>query len=139
MRATAEQERAVELFRTGKSLKITAFAGAGKTSTLRLLAEANRKRGVYLAFNKKIAAEAKDKFPANVDCRTTHSMAWRAIRDTYPASGKLGKSLFPKQLAEERGYVVWQSQNGMEAVPYKWLTADGGDELLYLTGALKFG
>ncbi len=41
--------------------------------------------------------------------------------------------------AKERGYVVWQSRNGMEAVPYKWLTADGGDELLYLTGALKFG
>jgi ABC-type transport system involved in cytochrome c biogenesis ATPase subunit len=40
----------------GGNLKIKAFAGAGKTSTLRLIAgHLAGKRGSYLAFNREIA------------------------------------------------------------------------------------
>lgn len=97
---TGEQVEAVAAFRRGKPLKIAAFAGTGKTSTLKLLAEARPgARGLYLAFNKAIAAEAKSRFPKTVDCRTTHSIAFREIMPRYGSPGKMTGSLHPKQLA----------------------------------------
>lgn len=83
MKLTEEQENAVDLFMKGSSLKISAFAGAGKTSTLVALSKATADKGLYLAFNKSIAAEASGKFSKTVDCRTTHSLAFRAIPDGY--------------------------------------------------------
>jgi len=43
---TEEQLLALEMFQTRRPLKITAFAGAGKTTTLPLLAESRRSPGV---------------------------------------------------------------------------------------------
>jgi hypothetical protein len=80
---TSEQVRAVDLFKTGTSLKINAFAGTGKTTTLEYLAASNQKQGIYLAFNKSIAAEASGRFPPSVQCRTTHSLAYRATAPLY--------------------------------------------------------
>jgi hypothetical protein len=47
----------------GGAVKVKAYAGAGKTSTLRMAAELRPRRGLYLAFNKEIANEAARKFP----------------------------------------------------------------------------
>lgn len=100
-RPTEEQAVALEYFRTGRPLKITAFAGAGKTSTLELLARSRSSRGAYLAFNKSIATEAGNRFPNTVDCRTTHSMAWSAVQSAHRfSSGKMKDSIFPRQLVE---------------------------------------
>ncbi|MEI7297049.1 UvrD-helicase domain-containing protein [Paraburkholderia tropica] len=76
---TPEQEIAVAAAQRGGDLKIKAYAGAGKTSTLKLVADrfAGR-RGMYLAFNRDIAAAAARKFPANVLSRTMHAHAWAA-------------------------------------------------------------
>lgn len=104
MLPTQEQARAVELFQTGENLKLAAFAGAGKTSTLKMLANSSEHRGIYLAFNRKIADEAKAGFPGHVDCRTTHSLAFQATKSTFPNIAKLTSSLFPKQLAALRKY-----------------------------------
>jgi hypothetical protein len=60
-------------------LKIEACAGAGKTSTLTMMAEANTEPSLYLAFNKVTANEAAEKFPKHVTCRTTHSLAYSAF------------------------------------------------------------
>jgi hypothetical protein len=60
-------------------LKIEACAGAGKTSTLTMMAEANTTPSLYLAFNKVTANEAAEKFPKHVTCRTTHSLAYSAF------------------------------------------------------------
>lgn len=76
---TDEQIRALELFGTGKSLVIEAGAGAGKTSTLKLLAESTGRRGQYLAFNKAIVEESKAKMPGTVRCNTAHSAAFRVM------------------------------------------------------------
>ena len=84
---TAEQAAAVDAFLTGARLKVSALAGAGKTSTLVQMAQARAGSGLYLAFNRSIADEARASFPASVDCRTTHSVALRAVR----ASGGYGK------------------------------------------------
>ncbi|MEK8048117.1 UvrD-helicase domain-containing protein [Ideonella margarita] len=79
MALTSEQESAVELFKYAKSLKISAFAGAGKTTTLTEIGKSTTKSGVYLAFNRSIALEAGSRFPKTVDCRTTHSLALRSL------------------------------------------------------------
>lgn len=73
---TQEQVAILEAAKTNKMLKIEAFAGSGKSSTLALLANQNPNRSLYIAFNKTVADEAKTKFPSHVDCRTIHSMAY---------------------------------------------------------------
>lgn len=83
MALTEEQEAAVELFSTSSSLKISAFAGTGKTTTLTAIGKSTRRSGVYLAFNKSIAEEARTRFPKTVDCRTTHSLALRSLPSKY--------------------------------------------------------
>ncbi|MDH0342030.1 UvrD-helicase domain-containing protein [Chromobacterium haemolyticum] len=58
-------------------IKVTAYAGTGKTSTLRVYSEANpNDRILYVAFNKAIQMEASGKFPAHVTCKTAHSIAY---------------------------------------------------------------
>ncbi|CAG9180347.1 ATP-dependent DNA helicase Rep [Cupriavidus laharis] len=77
MRPTQEQTEAVGAVAAGGPLKVKAYAGAGKTTFLRMASEARpRARGLYLAFNKDIAQEAQRKFPANTRCRTVHSLAF---------------------------------------------------------------
>lgn len=73
---TQEQLDIIEAFKHTRVLKVNASAGSGKTSTLKLLAEVNKKPSVYLAFNKVIATEAQSKFPQHVSCRTQHSLAY---------------------------------------------------------------
>jgi hypothetical protein len=102
MRLTEEQSKAVDLFGSSRSLKISAFAGTGKTSTLKALADSTRKRGLYLAFNSSIAKEAAAKFPRAVDCRTTHSVAFRAVPDEYRGNNaKLTDALHGNYVAQQ--------------------------------------
>lgn len=83
MNLTEEQSNAVDIFKKSDSLKISAFAGTGKTSTLSEIAKSTKKSGLYLAFNKAVASESATKFPKSVDCRTTHSLAYRAVPSEY--------------------------------------------------------
>jgi hypothetical protein len=77
---TAEQSAIVDAALLGENLKIKAFAGAGKTSTLRLVASRLAdKRGSYLAFNREIAEHARRGFPSNVVSRTMHSVAYASV------------------------------------------------------------
>lgn len=77
---TFEQQNIVDAFAAGKNLAIEAGAGSGKTSTLKMLAgDAPGRRGVYIAFNRAIANDAKSGFPASVRCATAHSFAFRAV------------------------------------------------------------
>lgn len=99
---TDEQNAAVESFLKGQSLKVTAFAGAGKTSTLKLMAGARLGRGLYLAFNRSIAEEARAEFPQGVDCRTTHAIAMAHVASTGRFNrDQLFNSIRPKQLEAE--------------------------------------
>jgi AAA domain/UvrD-like helicase C-terminal domain len=77
MTPTEEQSRAIDLFKTGESLRIDAYAGTGKTTTLRMIAESSRRRGHYLAFSRAIADEAKKRFPWSVRPTTNHGLAFR--------------------------------------------------------------
>lgn len=101
---TPEQVRAIEEFMSGDRLKVSAFAGAGKTSTLVQMADIREGAGLYLAFNRSIADEARESFPSWVDCRTTHSLALRSVRAAHGYSkDKLFETVKPKQLADLLG------------------------------------
>lgn len=77
---TPEQTYAVDFFTRQLALKVIAFAGAGKTSTLSLMAsQMPFRRGLYMAFNKAIASESAGKFPRSVSCSTAHSLAYRDV------------------------------------------------------------
>jgi hypothetical protein len=83
---TPEQQDIIDAFQSDEDVAAVALAGTGKTTTQRLCAEATRKRGVYLAFNKAIAEEAEFTFPGRVQCRTIHSMAYRGV--DLPRNGR---------------------------------------------------
>lgn len=109
---TPEQTAAVEAALTGENLVITACAGSGKTSTLRLIADALAPaRGTYIAYNKAIQLDAAASFPSNVACRTAHSLAYGAVGKHYQARLK-ARRMTGKQLAQvmeiEDGYPLDQ-------------------------------
>src|SRR4051812_10300390 len=83
IRPSPEQQRACELFLKQEGLRIDAYAGAGKTTTLKMLAGSTSRRGLYLAFNRSIADAARQTFPQQVSCATSHSIAFRTIRQKF--------------------------------------------------------
>lgn len=96
-----EEQQAVVHSRS-EALKVVAFAGAGKTSTLRAYAQARpERRMLYLAFNNAIAREAAGRFTPNVTCLTTHSLAFRAVGHTY--RHKLANNVRANQAAQALG------------------------------------
>lgn len=80
MPLTDEQQAVVDAALANHIVKVIARAGTGKTHTLVAIAEALKpERGIYMAYNKSIALEAKQKFPYYIDCRTVHSLAYMYI------------------------------------------------------------
>jgi superfamily I DNA/RNA helicase len=64
----------------GLALKIQAFAGTGKTTTLAAIAETCvGTRFLYVVFNRAAADGARNRMPANVEVRTAHSIAYRKV------------------------------------------------------------
>jgi superfamily I DNA/RNA helicase len=76
---TSEQEYIKNLVSGGDNVAIEAFAGAAKTTTLEYIANSNTKKGLYLAFNRTVAEEARTKFPPHVQCCTFHSLAYNSM------------------------------------------------------------
>ena len=76
---TDSQLAARDLFLVGESLKIKAFAGCGKTTTLEFIARSGGGNGLYVAFNNAIARESASKFRNKARCMTTHAMALRHL------------------------------------------------------------
>lgn len=99
---TDEQLAAVEMFRKGASMVIEAGAGTGKTSTLRLIAEAApEKRIQYVAFNKAIVTDASASMPSNVTCSTAHSLAYRAVGSKYAHRLRGSKRMRSMEIARQ--------------------------------------
>jgi len=97
---TTEQKKIIEAAKSGRDLAIQALAGTGKTTTLKLLAEAlPGKKGTYIAFNKSIVDEAGSKFPENVRCRTAHSLAYAAVGFQFKERMNDSKRVTMHQLA----------------------------------------
>jgi len=79
---TNEQENILAAVKQNKQVVVIARAGTGKTTTCLYVADNIKKRGLYIAFNAAIAREATTKFPSYIECKTIHSLAWRAIIKT---------------------------------------------------------
>lgn len=82
--ATKEQRDILAAALDGKSIGVTAVAGSGKSTTLRLLANVLKdrqagKKLLYLAFGRDIRAEAEEKMPDNTEVRTTGSIAYAGV------------------------------------------------------------
>jgi F-box protein 18 (helicase) len=97
------------------ALRVNAFAGTGKTTTLLAYAQARpNARILYVAFNKAVQREAARTFPAHVTCRTSHALAFPKFGRPY--QGKLVGNLKPQivvkalglteRLSEERAYLL---------------------------------
>lgn len=80
---TPEQQAVIDGALSGNHLVIQAGAGTGKTSTLEMTADQLRKPILYVAFNKTTADDAGKRFPVHVQCRTAHSLAFRAVGSQY--------------------------------------------------------
>lgn len=89
LQPTEQQQAIIEAIREGKSVAVKALAGAAKTSTCIMVAEAVPCNILYIAYNKSIADEAKTKFPAYVECRTAHSLAYGSIINRFKLRKKL--------------------------------------------------
>ena len=99
MQWTDEQKAIIDA--QGHLIRINAYAGAGKTSTLEGRARAYPQQRIeYLAFNSSVAKEARRRFPSNVDARTTHSLAGPVLRRYQH---KLVGALRPYQIMREMG------------------------------------
>lgn len=107
-RPTSEQQRAIDKALLLKSsFKLIAFAGTGKTTTLIHCSSAlqeQKKKGLYLSFNKKMAEEANGKFSQHglysVQCSTFHALAYSKIPLWLKA--KINKpALLPKDIVNK--------------------------------------
>uniref|UniRef100_A0A224YT28 F-box protein helicase 18 n=1 Tax=Rhipicephalus zambeziensis TaxID=60191 RepID=A0A224YT28_9ACAR len=87
MRFTHEQMRIInhELAPTDV-VRILAFAGTGKTSTLVEYARLRpAAKFLCIVYNRSVCEIAKQTFPGNVTCSTAHSLAFRAVGFQYKA------------------------------------------------------
>ncbi len=102
---TAEQEEicGTELS-PGQRMVVRAYAGSGKSSTLRFYARRRPDLPIlYLCYNRELAQEAKNSFPENVECRTMHSLAYLTHGVQFnDRTGKLG-NLRPRDVMERLG------------------------------------
>jgi len=81
MNITKQQNEIIAAVKKYKNIKINAFAGTGKTSTLKLITQDNQNSKIlYLAFNSSIKNEALSIFPTNTHVKTTHGLAYSAIK-----------------------------------------------------------
>lgn len=73
-------------YSAGKSLRVDAVAGSGKTTTLIELAKLCPKgqRNIVLAFNRNIAEEQQSRLPYWVAASTFHSYCWEAVKAAFP-------------------------------------------------------
>ncbi|XP_027765290.1 F-box DNA helicase 1, partial [Empidonax traillii] len=91
---THEQQRILNhRIQPGQIVKIMAFAGTGKTSTLAKYAEKFLELNfLYVTFNKAVAEKGRRVFPRNVTCKTFHSLAFGSVGKHYKERGRLSFS-----------------------------------------------
>jgi F-box protein 18 (helicase) len=107
---TAEQQAIIDCkFGTTDVIKVKAFAGTGKTTTLTMFAAAHPElKMLYVAFSKAVQLEAFGRFPSNVLCKTSHSLAYANFGSKYQKKMCMG-SLKIKTVAEAFGWKKWET------------------------------
>lgn len=96
---TIEQEQVMRA--EVPTLKVEAYAGTGKTTTLVSFAKMRpHARFLYVAFNKSIQMEAERKFPSNVKAKTTHALAFPQYGNPYAKANMLVPGIRLTQLLQ---------------------------------------
>lgn len=81
IKKSKEQKQVLTAVGKYENIKVRALAGTGKTTTLTMLAESNPdERILYLVFNNANKKEAETRFPRNTHAKTTHSLAYQAVK-----------------------------------------------------------
>jgi len=81
-----ENERRVAEREARRNIVIHARAGAGKTTTIKLVAEYLAQRHVsmcYLAYNASVVEEVKDKMPSTMKIKTAHALGKETLTRTW--------------------------------------------------------
>jgi DNA helicase-2/ATP-dependent DNA helicase PcrA len=84
MQPSPQQQSILQFIaRESRNLMVSAAAGAGKTTTLRLICEAlpESLRAVALAFNKSTEEQFRAKLPKRVLCKTIHALGFQILRE----------------------------------------------------------
>lgn len=103
MKPTEEQQYAIELAKSGRSFALEALAGTGKSTTLKMIANAvsPRRRILYTAFNASVINDAKaGGFPSNVRITSNHGLAYGAFGVAYRNAGRMERRLTPRVIAD---------------------------------------
>ncbi|KAI0230870.1 F-box DNA helicase 1 [Lamellibrachia satsuma] len=75
---------------SGQLVKIIAFAGTGKTTTLiRYTQLRPNLKFLFVVYNKSVCELSKSKFPRNVTCKTGHALAFQTMGRRYASAKQL--------------------------------------------------
>lgn len=129
MNFTHEQGPAINSL--ARIVKLVAFAGTGKTTTLVGYAKARPQcRLLYLCYNKSVEIAAKQKFPPNVTCKTAHGLAYASIGSKY--KHKLTSNLRLTDIARVIGSQNWELVRSVQETLNNYLaSADDDIELCH--------
>lgn len=118
---TPEQVIAIDAFKAGQSIVLSAFAGTGKTTTLKGMGlAAPERKGLYLAYNKAIQLDAAASFPANVKCQTAHSVAYGWMMQDNDRKALMGKLKTTSRVPS------WESARILNIPNFGFNGSDGG-------------
>lgn len=97
MKPTDEQQFAIDAAKSGQSLVLEAMAGTGKSSTLRLIAQAMpTRRMLYTAFSASVIADAKAGGFGNCRIQSNHSLAFASHGSVFRNAGRMERRLTPR-------------------------------------------
>ena len=101
MTPTLEQQAIISAYsETSANLLIEARAGAAKTTTLRMLINAEKRPSLYLAFNRSVVMEAKTKVEPRCKVLTLNGIGHQTLARQLGVKVELDKSKTFKLLRE---------------------------------------
>lgn len=134
---TYEQENIIQtIYNNDKIIKINAYAGSGKTSTLVEVVKEIRKTDkdckiLYLVFNKSMVSDSKKKFDSldlGVECQTIHGWALKRFsmlsKDEITIMPNLDYSDYMKVKSRQNKYKYSKYKNTLETFKEYGLTFD---------------
>ena len=134
---TYEQENIIQtIYNNDKIIKINAYAGSGKTSTLVEVVKEIRKTDkdckiLYLVFNKSMVSDSKKKFDSldlGVECQTIHGWALKRFsmlsKDEITIMPNLDYSDYMKVKSRQNKYKYSKYKNTLEMFKEYGLTFD---------------
>lgn len=104
MKPTEEQQVAIDVATAGESLVLEAMAGTGKSSTLRMIAQAMpSRRMLYTAFSASVIADAKAGGFGGCRIQSNHSLAFASHGAALRNAGRMERRLTPRVVVSVLG------------------------------------